>query len=61
MFAVAAAKVEGDEEMWQHYQEQSRSVQIIYRGDEKQEILTRVYFPKDPDVSTNLCICYFHK
>ena len=49
---MAAVGVRGDEKMWQNYQEQSKSVEIIYRGDEKQEILTRIYFPNDSNVST---------
>lgn len=51
--SVAAVEVKGKETTLRHYQEQSKSVQIVYRNNRKQEILTRVYFPKEADVSTN--------
>ena len=36
--------------MWQDVKMWSRSIEVIYHTEEQKEILTRVYFPFDPQV-----------
>uniref|UniRef100_A0A1X7T0P7 RyR/IP3R Homology associated domain-containing protein n=1 Tax=Amphimedon queenslandica TaxID=400682 RepID=A0A1X7T0P7_AMPQE len=43
-----------DGKMWKHYQEQSKSVQIVYKEYDKPDILTRVYFHNDPNIHIDL-------
>ena len=38
--------------LWKHVSDSSRSIEINYITKDNKEILTRVYFPFDPSVST---------
>ena len=38
--------------LWKHVSDFSRSIEINYKTKDNNEILTRVYFPFDPAVST---------
>ena len=38
--------------VWKHVSDFSRSIEINYKTKDNKEILTRVYFPFDPSVST---------
>ena len=39
-------------DLWKHVSNSSRSIEINYETKDNKEILTRVYFPFDPSVST---------
>ena len=39
-------------DLWKHVSDSSRSIEINYKTKDNKEILTRVYFPFDPSVST---------
>ena len=38
------------QEMLQHMEKWSRSIEVVYYTEEQKQILTRVYFPFDPKV-----------
>ena len=37
-------------EMWKFVKSRSLSIEVIFQTDQKTDILTRVYFPQDPNV-----------
>ena len=46
------SKHRSDDDVWKHVSDFSRSIEINYKTKDNKEILTRVYFPFDPSVST---------
>ena len=51
MFAVEIDKKETKfQEMWKDIEPWSRCIEVVYQTEEQKEILTRVYFPYDPEV-----------
>ena len=47
---VFGENIEDAKRMWQYCEIWSRSVEIVYKTKNGEEILTRAYFPYDPHV-----------
>lgn len=44
--------------MWKDINKWSRSIEVIYQSEEQEPLLTRVYFPFDPEVGLSCCHCH---
>ena len=45
--------------VWEECKKTSKSVEVVYKNDVGEEILTKVNFKFDPDVSLRIIACLF--
>ena len=43
-----------EQKMWKYCETYSRNIEIVYKSDNDQDILTRIYYPLPPTVRTNV-------
>lgn len=67
--AAATAAAQANHSMWSHVIKWSHGVEIVYEAKDGKRILTKAYFPFDPEVCQNqsyrhnlgICFLYVHR